>query len=572
MDRRNFLESLALAGSGVIAGSLEGFAVPSGRSLNVVASQLDRALLQADVAVVGAGLGGIAATLSMLRNGLNVILVEETDWVGGQLTQQGVPADEHSWIESHGAPLSYRNFRERIREYYRQNYPLTLEARENKFLNPGNGAVSRLCHEPKAALSVFHQLLAPYLSNGQLTLLMEHKAFDADASETTVSTVRVQCLNTKTIKILKSNYFIDATELGDLLPITSTDHIIGTESKSQTGELHAPIYPDPENQQAFTTCFAIDYIEGEDFVQKPEGFSFWKKYIPDIVPRWSGHLLSLEYSDPRTLKSKLLGFDPTGAATNGTLNLWNYRRIIDRRNFETGFFESDISLVNWPQNDYMLGNLIGVSPSRFKDNIEHSKQLGLSLLYWLQTEAPRPNGGFGWRGLRLRKDIMGTSDGFAKYPYVRESRRIKSEFTVLEQHIGQENRALTAGIYEDANKASEFFDSVGIGYYHIDLHPTTKVNYIDFPSLRFQIPLGALLPIKMDNLLPANKNIGTTHITNGCFRLHPVEWSIGEAVGLLLVFCKSKNKIPREVRKNRSLLKEFQNLLREQGVETTWQN
>jgi len=29
-------------------------------------------------------------------------LTEETDWVGSQLTNQAVPADEHSWIEEYG--------------------------------------------------------------------------------------------------------------------------------------------------------------------------------------------------------------------------------------------------------------------------------------------------------------------------------------------------------------------------------------------------------------------------------------------------------------------------------------
>ena len=39
--------------------------------------------------------------------------------------------------------------------------------------------------------------------------------------------------------------------------------------------------------------------------------------------------------------------------------------------------------------------------------------------------------------------------------------------------------------------------------------------------------------MRVENLLPACKNIGTTHITNVCYRLHPVEWNIGGAAGLL---------------------------------------
>jgi hypothetical protein len=72
----------------------------------------------------------------------------------------------------------------------------------------------------------------------------------------------------------------------------------------------------------------------------------------------------------------------------------------------------------------------------------------------------------------------------------------------------------------------------------------------------------------MENLLPANKNIGTTHITNGCFRLHPVEWSIGEAVGCLIAYAKKVNLNPRQVREQK--LKEFQQFIQGQGIELDW--
>jgi hypothetical protein len=116
-----------------------------------------------------------------------------------------------------------------------------------------------------------------------------------------------------------------------------------------------------------------------------------------------------------------------------------------------------------------------------------------------------------------------------------------------------------------------FADSVGIGSYSIDLHPSSGGdNYIDFGALPFQIPLGALLPVRMENLLPAGKNIGTTHITNGCYRLHPVEWNIGEAVGALVAHCTTKKLAPRQVRKDAARLKEFQAALTAQGMPLAW--
>ncbi|MCS6861547.1 MAG: FAD-dependent oxidoreductase, partial [Abditibacteriales bacterium] len=195
--------------------------------------------------------------------------------------------------------------------------------------------------------------------------------------------------------------------------------------------------------------------------------------------------------------------------------------------------------------------------------LEEAKQLSLSLLYWLQTEAPRPDGGVGYPGLYLRPDMTGTADGLAKYPYIRESRRLRAVFTVTENHVGKDARG--------KDTAAFFPDSVGVGCYRIDLHPSTGGdNYIDISSLPFQIPLGALIPVRVENLLPACKNLGVTHITNGCYRLHPVEWNIGESAGLLAAFCLERNVRPRQVREDENLLRDFQTLLREQGIELEW--
>ncbi|MNI21008.1 FAD dependent oxidoreductase [compost metagenome] len=151
----------------------------------------------------------------------------------------------------------------------------------------------------------------------------------------------------------------------------------------------------------------------------------------------------------------------------------------------------------------------------------------------------------------------------AKYPYIRESRRIQAEFTVLEQHISLACRG--------DQGAEKFEDSVGIGAYRIDLHPSLGGRgYTDLSCYPFQIPLGSLIPIRVKNLIPACKNIGVTHITNGCYRLHPVEWNIGEAAGALADFCLKKDRLPTEVRNDQTLLKEFQQQLVQDGVELQW--
>jgi hypothetical protein len=529
--------------------------------------------LRYDIAVIGGGLGGVAAALGALRNGYRVVLTEETDWIGGQTTSQAVPPDEHAWIESFGCTRAYREYRNSVRAYYHRHYPLTEQARAGQYFNPGNATVSRIAHEPRVSLAVLEAMLAPFVSSGKLTLLLRHAPTRADVDRDRVSTVALKDLETGAERVIRADYFLDATELGDLLPLTRTEYVTGFESRTQTGELHAPESPQPLNMQAFTVCFAMDYVADEDHtIDRPAEYEFWRDYVPKLTPAWPGKLLAWDQPDPRTLKPRPLTFDPAAATpTFGQLNFMIYRRIVDRRNYQPGTFATDVTLVNWPMNDYFLGPLFEIAPGETAKHLQRGKQLSLSLLYWLQTEAPRPDGNAGWRGLRLRPDMVGTADGLAKAPYIRESRRIQAEFTVLEQHVGTEARSKLMNASPEQLTAEPFVDSVGVGSYRIDLHMSTGGdNYIDISSLPFQIPLGALIPRRVENLLPACKNLGVTHITNGCYRLHPVEWNIGEAAGCLAAHAIETKSVPRQIRNDPKRFASFQSSIQRQGIETAW--
>ncbi|HEU5086150.1 MAG TPA: FAD-dependent oxidoreductase, partial [Roseiflexaceae bacterium] len=519
--------------------------------------------LATDILIVGGGLGGVAAALSAVRLGRAVILTEPSDWLGGQLTAQAVPPDEHPWIEHFGCTASYRRLREGIRAYYRRNYPLLPAARSDPHLNPGLGWVSRLCHEPRVALAVIEELLAPYRAGQQLRVLLQHVPIAAERDGDRIRAVTLSDQLSGAQVLIQAAYVLDATELGDLLELGGVEHVVGAESQAQTGEPHALSGPaDPFDQQAISWCFALDYLPGEDHtIARPADYDFWRAYQPDF---WPGALLSWIDTDPVSLQPRQLPIFDGPPEREYARDFWHYRRIFSRKHYPDGAYPSDITLVNWPQIDYWLGPLIGVTPQQRQAHLRGARQLSFSMLYWMQTEAPRFDGGYGYRGLRLRPDIVGTSDGLAKHVYIRESRRIKAEFTVLEQHVGVEARTGQHG-------AEQFPDTVGIGSYRIDLHPSTSLRtYVDIPSWPFQLPLGALIPIRVENLLPACKNIGTTHITNGCYRLHPVEWNIGEVAGALAAYCLDNGCTPRQVRNRAGRLHDFQQLLQCIGVELAW--
>jgi hypothetical protein len=247
-------------------------------------------------------------------------------------------------------------------------------------------------------------------------------------------------------------------------------------------------------------------------------------------------------------------------ATKGPL--WEYRRLVDAAQFP-GKFSNDIAMFNWPGNDYRDVPPVDRPADVLASALQDAKRVSLGFAYWLQTDALNPDTVRGFPHLRIRPDVMGTADGLSKHPYIRECRRIVALKTIIEQEI--------AVAHQPGPRATRFHDSVGVGWYPIDIHQVSADKVGTSTRTRpFQIPMGALIPRRVENLLAANKNIGTTHITNGCFRLHPVEWNIGEAAGLAAAFAVNHKRSPRATREDPKLLRMYQDELLSEGVPLCW--
>jgi hypothetical protein len=516
--------------------------------------------LHAEILIVGASFGGIAAALAAARLGRTVLLTEETAWIGGQATAQGVPLDEHPWIEQFGAPRSYREFRTEVRAYYRRHYPLTPEARADPLLNPGAAWVTALAYEPRAGQAVLYQLLAPHFAAGRVRLLLRHRPTAVASQGDRITAVTLHDESTGHDRVATASLVLDATELGDLLELGGVEHVVGAESQTETGEPNAlPGAADPRDQMGFTHVCALEWRPGEDHtIAPPRDYAYWrdrphpKFRVPDLFGHASDH-----FGRPV----------PAGAYVTST---WSFRRLLCRGNFAAGAMPSDVTVPIWGDNEYHDGVLLGVTSEEQRRAFDAARQLTLSLVHWLQTEAPNPaTGGRGYPGLRLRPDVFDTPDGLAPYPYIRESRRLRAEFTVTELPFrtdlpGQEHGPL------------KFPDSIGLGGYRVDIHKPAKHGAGSMTTANHgkhwcqQIPLGALLPVRVENLLPACKNLGVTSVVNGAFRLHPVEWTIGEAAGALAAFCLERGLAPRQVRQTTTHLADFQRLLVRLGGELDW--
>jgi len=512
-----------------------------------------------DVLVVGGGTGGCAAALAAARAGQRVCLLEETDWVGGQLTAQGVSAlDEHEHIERFGGTRGYYALREAIRDHYRRLSP-ALSA--EKHPNPGHCWVTRLAFEPRVAVEALNRMATPFVESGRLSILPRTKAVSAQVANDRVESLLAVHLDERRWTRFRPRVVIDATELGDVLPLAGVEHVIGAETVRETGEPHAqPVEPKPHCVQSFTYTFVLAHGgEGERHViPKPDKYEHYRDGQPYSL-RIHVHGGEIYGEETRWLEYQVLEQAPD---TKG--GLWTYRRLIDASAFPpSAGYPRDISMLNWPGNDYRDRSILDRPPLEQAEALQDAKRVSLGFLHWLQTEAPRPGRPPGFPELKPRPEIFGTTDALGKHPYIRECRRIKARMTIVEQDVSAD--------YQRGARAAFFADSVGVGWYPIDIHNSGPDDVgVSCRTRPFQIPMGALIPVRVKNLLAGAKNLGVTHITNGCYRLHPVEWNVGEAAGALAAFALDSGRDPVALHVDTGLRREFQQRLVNSGVPLAW--
>ncbi len=503
-------------------------------------------VINCDIAIVGASLGGVAAALRAGAMGASVYLLEESAWLGGQLTAQGVcTPDENRWIESGGAPAAYLDLRERIRAHYRSRYRLAPSAAARNDLNPGSNWVSYIAVEPKVA----HALLAEMLARTpDVTFLPRVRVTEVERRINALT--RVVAVDEAGAEIqLQPTFLLDATDTGELLPMAGVEHAVGAEARAETGEPHAEERAHPEWIQPFTFPFMLE--------RRPAG----EDHTLPKPPRYDEMKAVQRY--------RILDGAITGAFT-GRAPWWTYRRVIAAENFQDPAFPCDLAMINTGANDYKGGIYPTGDPQEDAATLEAGRLASLGYAYWLQTECPREDGSgrLGYPELRLRADTFDTPDGIAPRPYIRESRRIKALYTVVEQDLTVE--------HNPGPRARLFSDSCGIGHYWMDVHEgawqpdgTRPPGYF-FETRPFQIPLGSLIPVTVTNLLAACKNLGCTHLTNGAYRLHPIEWNTGEAAGALAAFCLHNRVSPRQAREEPVLLRAYQQGMIDAGNPLFW--
>lgn len=571
VSRRTFLRGAGVGAAAAAAGAGAAAAVtlPTAATKTAAADVSHRAnpeiapdidLLNTEVLIVGAGAGGVAAAIALLRAGRRVVLTEPTDWVGGQLTSQAVPVDDHAWVDQGlGSTRTYRELREDVRAHFKTYYPLTPEARAREQIDPGNGW-AHLSAEPAIWQQALRAALDPYIATERLRLLLGTRPIVALMSEGTVREVHFRTPDGD-VKVVP-DYVVEASELGDLLPLAGISHVVGREQggpieRGGTGELHNQwADADPECQQAFTMAAALGFAA--DRASQPVTTDAYETYA-ELYAKFGANGKDI--------------FDPTRDwPWAEAINFWQYRRVRYSGHLtDPGLGE--ITLLNQPQNDHSDSLLIPPSGPNdaelFDAAVSAATAQTIGLVQFFQTAYRAPGRDKpGVDGLFLVPQAAGTKTGIAAYPYVRESRRIKAVQTIYEWHLGVEDRQRRAPA---ATTAVVVDDSVGTGAGPIDIHNTKAYpSGVFFDAYPFQIPFRALVPLHTNNVLAGGKTLGTTHITNGAYRYHPNEWSIGEAAGHAIAFVLQRDIPLRQLLENATSWSDFEGYLDRHGVNRSW--
>jgi len=523
-------------------------------------TQADR---ECDVLVVGEGLAGTAAALAAASLGARTVLVKFQRWLGGQATSQGVSnLDEET--PGDGFPhwsASYRAFRDGIRRHYLDQFEIAdvgnaTDWAEGPALDPGDCWVSRLSFEPDVAAGVLDAMLAPHLRSGRLEVMEGYRLGSVMRDHDTVKGVGL--VGNAGPLTIKAKVTVEATELGNVLLLGGVPFRVGAEARAETGEVHARSEPAPCCIQPFTFVFFLE--------RRPEGEEHGIAKPPGYDP--SAYSMEME-------RRFFVFDDPSGQQT-----FWTYRRAFAADNVR-GACRFDLAQINWAPtgNDFNSHCLNGVpsgcdildaDEQHVAAVLQRGREHALGFAYWLQHDVPRDDGrGRGYPNLRLAVELFpgDESQGLAPVPYIREARRVVAVTRVREQDI------IAQG---DLARARLFTDAVGTGWYAMDLHrcaagePTLGSRMWNRDTRPFQIPLGMLIPDQVDGLLVTGKAAGTTHLTNGAYRVHPVEWHSGEAAGTAAALAAAEGVEPRALLYGRRLRRLQNVLVRERRMPLFW--
>lgn len=468
-----------------------------------------------DVVVVGGTSSGAAAAISAGRMGVNVALIEETNRLGGMLTNGlsvtdlGNPGiDICNFKASSGI---FEEFRQRVKNYY-HNHP-TLK--NDPVVKNDCWAREGLKYEPRVALEIIQRMIGEtpnitiYYNSWPILAFKEGKEIVGVVIENEAGETRP----------LRAQVFIDATDSGDLAALAGAEFMVGREPRTAEEPHAGVIYYDIVHDQLLPGSTG----ETDSRIQAYSYFMTLKDYglgADKTIPK------PPDYSPEKYRLSS--PWSETWAATSGPLP--NGKFEVNQHPFGTDL----------PEENYSYPT---ASREERKKTEEVYKNHALGYLYFLQTER-------GLKNLGLAKDEYPENGNFPLKLYVREGRRILGEYLMKENDISPAPGGTRATLKPN---------SIAIGDYPMDSHATQLKKDPSAPhrgegefwlyrqTRPYQIPFGVIIPKEIDGLL-VPLVVSATHVAYGSLRMEPMRMSLGQAAGTTAALTVKNNILPRQVK------------------------
>ena len=457
------------------------FWVVAGMSCFLSALSSHAQVVQTDLLIIGGGASGTTAGIQAARMGVNTLIVEETEWLGGMLTAAGVSAIDGN----HQMPSGlWGEFRQKLYNYY--GGPEAVET----------GWVSNTLFEP----SVGNKLLKE-MAQKEEALTIWYKTSWQEV-ERIDNGWRVTVRKGRKKRVIESKLLIDASELGDVMAAVGVPYDVGMDSRHDTGEEFAPEQANDIVQDMTYVVILQDYGEGKD----------------KVIARPAGY-------DPQEFSCACDVSDPAGDGSpeNDCYQMMQYGRLPNNK-----------YMINWPKcgNDIYL-NIIEKSPAERREALKEAKLHTLRFVYYLQTE-------LGFKHLGIAEDEFPTKDKLPMIPYHRESRRLKGMTRLTVNHVAEPYQQEEA-YYRTGIAVGDYT----IDHHHLKNPEAPAIDFVKIKVPSYNLPLGSLIPRNTGGLIVAEKSISVTNIVNGATRLQPVVLGIGQAAGALAAVSIRNNVQPR---------------------------
>ncbi|WP_020402489.1 FAD-dependent oxidoreductase [Gracilimonas tropica] len=440
-------------------------------------------VISTEIAIVGGGTSGTAAAIQAARMGQEVVLINETNWFGGMLTEAGVSATDGN----HQLPSGiWGEFREHIYDYY--------GGPDSVF----TGWVSNTQFEPSVGNDILTEMIAAE------TNIRVFSGWLVDSVLVEQGRLRQAWFTNEDGESLsiEASVFIEATEYGDLMAKAGAAYDIHMETYEETKEEMAPAEPHPYVQDLTYTAILKDFGKGTDkTIPKPASYdpSEFECMCKQVCANPTEDLLDCDY-------------------------MLEYAKLPNEK-----------YLINWPTNgnDY-YAEILEKTYAERDSILELAKDMTRSWIYFMQTEG-------GYTNLGYAEDEFPTADHFPLIPYIRESRRVQGVDRLFLYDLKDPYALPERPVYKTGIAVGDYPVD-----HHRKKNPVPKqFHFPKIPS--YTVPYGSLIPREIDGLIVAEKSISVSNIVNGTTRLQPVVLQLGQAAGAAAVLSVRENIQPREV-------------------------